>query len=75
MKKGIYKIAILVSLANFVSCILGGITIITSVFRSVIVFIGTLFLFSIFLILLRWGLNSEFFVKDENVNNPEVNNE
>jgi len=75
MKKGMYKIALLISLANLISCILGGISLLTSVVRSVVVFVGVLFLFAVFLIVLRWGLSSNYFGKNDKVNNPEVNNE
>jgi len=75
MKKGVYKIALLISVANFISCLLGGITLYTSLLRSVIVFIGTLFLFAVFLILFRWGMNSEYFRKKEKIENPEATNE
>ncbi len=71
MKQGLYKIATLISIANFISCILGGITITTSLLRSVIVFIGTLFVFALFMIVLRWGLTNNFFLHNDNFENQE----
>ncbi len=71
MKKGLYKIATLIAIANFISCILGGITITTSLLRSMIVFIGTLFVFALFMIVLRWGLTNNFFLQNDNLENQE----
>lgn len=75
MKSGLYKIAILLSLANLISCILGGITIYTSVLRSVIVFLGTLLVFTIFLNVLRWGLTSNLFIQKKQSDSEQVENE
>lgn len=71
MKKGLYQIATLISIANFISCVLGGITITTSLVRSLIVFIGTLFVFAIFIFVLRWGLTNNFFMHTEGIENQE----
>ena len=71
MKQGLYKIATLISIANFISCMLGGITLTTSLLRSAIVFIGTLFVFAIFMFVLRWGLSNNFFLHNENIDNQE----
>lgn len=66
MKQGLYKIATLISIANFVSCTFGGITITTSFIRSVIVFIGMLFV----LFVLHWNLTNNFFL--HNVNQESI---
>ena len=71
MKQGLYKIATLISIANFISCVFGGITIPTSLLRSVIVFIGTLFVFALFMFVLRWGLTNSFFMHNEPFENRE----
>jgi len=71
MKQGLYKIAALISIANFISCILGGITITASLLRSAIVFIGILFVFALFMFVLRWGLTNNFFLHNENLENQE----
>ncbi len=76
MNKGIYKIAVLISLATLISCLLSGISLETSLVRTVLVFLGILFVFAIFMQLLRWGLGSNYFVqKEETPSEEKVNNE
>ena len=68
MNKGIYNFSFLVALTNLISCILGGITLLTSVIRSVVVFLGTLLIFAVFMHLLKWGLNSNIAMEKKSEN-------
>ena len=56
MKGIVYKIAIFIALTSFVTSILNGISIATSIIRSGVVFLITLVVIIIALNLLRWGL-------------------
>ncbi len=56
MKKFVYRLAYLVSILTFLINVLSGITVLTSLFRSVIVFLLMLLLTVIGLKILRWLL-------------------
>ena len=56
MNSFIYKISFLVSIITFVICTFTGITLITGLLRSAIVFLGVLFAFFIVAQLLNFGL-------------------
>ena len=58
MKSLIYKFAFLISIIAFVSGLLNGISLFTSLFRSVLVFMATIFVVIISLNMLRWSLLS-----------------
>ncbi len=56
MKKFVYRLAYLVAIITFLINVFSGITILTSLFRSVIVFLLMLLLTVIGLKILRWSL-------------------
>jgi len=56
MKKIIYGIALLVCVITFVLCVIQGISLLTSLFRSAIVFLGVLFIFFMAANVLHWGM-------------------
>lgn len=56
MKKLIYRFSILIGALTLISCLLGGISLYTSITRSVIVFLSMLFIIIMSLKVLRWGL-------------------
>jgi hypothetical protein len=56
MKKLIYRFSLLVSVVAFISSALSGISIGTSLMRSMFVFLGMMFIIVITLKLLRWGI-------------------
>lgn len=56
MKKLIYRISMLVGVLTLISCLLSGISLYTSIIRSVIVFLSMLFIIIMALKILRWGL-------------------
>jgi len=56
MKKLIYRFSLFVSIIAFLSSAFSGISIGTSFIRSVIVFLGMLFIIVLTLKLLRWGI-------------------
>lgn len=56
MKKFVYRIAYFVALLTFITNLLNGITLLTSVTRSIIAFLIMLFLSVIALKIIRWAL-------------------
>ncbi len=56
MHRFIYKFSIFASLITFVSALLNGVSVMTTVLRSGLVFLGTLILFIIFLNIMRWAI-------------------
>ncbi len=56
LKKFILRIALLAAIITFLSCMLNGISIATSIVRSVVVYLLALLLEVIALNLLRWGI-------------------
>lgn len=56
MHRFIYKFSILVSAAAGVMSLIQGTSILTSLFRAAVVFLGTLFIFVLSLHLLRWSI-------------------
>jgi len=56
MRKLIYRFSLFVAVVTFISCLLSGISLGTSLSRSAIVFILMLFIIIVALKLLRWGL-------------------
>ncbi len=56
MKKLIGRFSLFISVLAFVTCMLNGISIGTSLLRSFMVYIGMIFLFVVSLKILRWGL-------------------
>lgn len=56
MKSFVYKIAVFVSVISLITSLLSGISILTSLVRSGMVFLGTLVFIIIALNLLRWSL-------------------
>ena len=56
MTKVIYKFALLVSIISFVLCTVFGISLFTGLVRSLIVYIGILFIFFLAGHTLRWGI-------------------
>lgn len=67
MKKFIYKFALFVSVVAFVSSLLGGVSIVTSIARSGLVYLGTLLIVIISLNILRWSM-----ARTVDVSPPEV---
>ncbi len=53
-----YKFALLIAMVTLVMCLLSGISILTSLFRAGVVFLGTLFVIVVALFVLRWVVNS-----------------
>ncbi len=60
MKSLIYKFAFWVSIIAFVTSLLNGVTLFTSLMRSGLVFMATLFVVIISLNMLRWSLLSTY---------------
>ncbi len=58
MNKPVYKFALFIALVTLSLCILSGISITTSILRTAIVFLGTLFIVAVFATLLRWTHSS-----------------
>lgn len=56
MKKLIGRFSLFISVVTFVTCMLSGISIGTSLLRSFIVYIGMIFIFVVSLKILRWAL-------------------
>lgn len=56
MHRFIYRFSIFVSLITLVSALMNGVSIMTTFIRTGLVFLGTLFLFIIFLNLMRWAI-------------------
>ena len=56
MKKFIYRIAYFIALLTFITNLLNGITLLTSITRSIIAFLFMLFLSVIALKIIRWTL-------------------
>ncbi len=56
LKKFILRIAMLAAIITFLSCMLNGISIVTSIYRSVVVYLLSLLLVVIMLNILRWGI-------------------
>ncbi|NOX90047.1 MAG: hypothetical protein GXO77_13595 [Calditrichaeota bacterium] len=56
MRKFVLRIALLAALIAFVTCLLNGISLITSVFRSAVVYLLVILLIVIMLNILRWGV-------------------
>ena len=56
MKKLIYRFSMLVGVVTLISCLMSGISLYTSITRSVIVFLSMLFIIIMALKILRWGL-------------------
>ena len=56
MKKLIYRFSLFISVVAFMSSLLSGISLGTSLMRSMIVFLGMMFIIVITLKLLRWGI-------------------
>ena len=67
MTKSIYKIALCVSLVNFLLNELNSISIQTSIIRSSIVFLLTFIIIIIFLNIVQWGFN-HITIKDSTEN-------
>ena len=58
MHRFIYKFAIFVSILSVVGALLNGVSIMTTLIRAGLVFLGTLLLFIIFLNIMRWAIVS-----------------
>jgi len=56
MKKVIYGIALLTAILTFLICLFNDISLLAGLFRSGVVFLGVLFVFSIAGHLLSWGI-------------------
>ncbi len=56
LRKFILRVASLAGVITFISCALNGITLMTSIFRSVVVYLLTILLAVIMLNILRWGV-------------------
>lgn len=73
MHRFIYKFSIFAGLAALVVALLNGVSIPTSVFRAVLVFLGVLLLFIILLNVLRWAIISTTIIEkheEENEDDP-----
>ncbi len=77
LKKFILRIALLAAVIAFLTCMLNGISIITSIFRSVVVYLLALLLEVIALNIMRWGIWATAPNPPQNVpqKNKEVNQE
>ncbi len=77
LKKFILRIAMLAALITFLSCMLNGISIATSIYRSVVVYLLSLLLVVIMLNILRWGIwitsSTESVPKTDGLSNQEEN--
>ncbi len=72
MKKFIYRIANFIALLTFITNLLNGTTLLTSIIRSVIAFLIMLFLSVIMLKILRWTLMlSQKESSEEIIKSPE----
>ena len=72
MKKFVYRIAYFIALLTFITNLLNGITLLTSVTRSIIAFLIMLFLSVIALKIIRWTLMmSQNESRDVIINNTE----
>ncbi len=58
MHRFIYKFAIFVSILSVVGALLNGVSIMTTLIRAGLVFLGTLLLFIVFLNIMRWAIAS-----------------
>ena len=56
MDKLVYKIALIVALVSFIINLIIGISIFEGLIRSIIVYIGVLFVFFMAGILMKWGI-------------------
>ncbi len=56
IKKLISRFSLFVAVVTFVTCLLNGISLSTSILRTFIVYIGMIFIFVVFLKILRWAL-------------------
>ena len=56
IRKFIGRFSMLMAVVTFISCVLSGISLPTSILRSVEVYLGMIFIFVITLKVLRWGL-------------------
>ena len=77
LKKFILRIALLAAVIAFLTCMFNGISIITSIFRSVVVYLLALLLEVIALNIMRWGIWATAPTPSQNVpqKNKEVNQE
>lgn len=71
--KTVYKIAFLMALVSLLVSIVSGITLITSLERSAIVFLGTLIIILVSMVALKWGIQLTKPPKEEPL--PEVTNQ
>lgn len=60
MKKLVYRLSLLLTVITFITCLLSGISLFTSIIRSIEVFFGALVVIIIALNILRWGLMPTF---------------
>jgi len=56
IKKLISRFSLFVAAVTFVTCLLNGISLGTSIVRTFIVYLGMIFIFVVFLKILRWAL-------------------
>ncbi len=56
IKKLIGRFSLFVSVVTFISCIMSGISLGVSIVRSLVVYLGMIFIFVLALKVLRWGL-------------------
>lgn len=75
LKKFILRIALLAAVIAFLSCMLNGISIVTSIFRSIVVYLLALLLEVIALNLIRWGIGATAPTQNVPQENKEVNQE
>ncbi|RLD16529.1 hypothetical protein DRI50_01655 [candidate division KSB1 bacterium] len=75
LKKFILRIALLAAIIAFLSCMLNGISIVTSIFRSIVVYLLALLLEVIALNLMRWGIWATAPSAKAPEENKEVNQE
>lgn len=75
LKKFILRIALLAAVVTFISCLLNGISIATSLMRSAVVYLLALLLEIIALNMLRWGIWATAPSQKITQENKEVNQE
>lgn len=73
MKQFVYRLSLFVTIVTFITCLLSGISLATSIIRSAIVFLVTLFIIIVALNILRWGLLAASPAGEKKVNETQVN--
>ncbi len=66
MHRFIYKFSIFVSIITLVTAFMNGVSPMTTILRTGIVFLGTMFLFVIFLNIMRWAIVTTTIIEKQN---------